>query len=266
MSKAILYDSTLCIGCRACESACAARWGIPYDDKIAAEEKLSAHKLTAIETHGEHFSRRLCMNCVQPACASVCPVGALEKTAFGPVTYDADKCMGCRYCMQACPFEVPRYEWGSLAPKIRKCRMCYERVAVGGRTACADACQFEATNFGTRDEMIREARRRIDGNPGQYIDYIYGLQEAGGTSVMFISNVPFEKLGFPMSVPKEPIPGLSWRVLSQIPRYTVAAGVVLFGIHWITRRRTEVARFEAEEKRRAAAGDLPGKDDEAPFA
>ena len=115
MSKAILYDSTLCIGCKACEGACAERWGLPYDDKIAAEEKISAHKLTAVETHGERFSRRLCMNCAQPACASVCPVGALQKTALGPVVYDADKCMGCRYCMQACPFQVPSYEWSAAA-------------------------------------------------------------------------------------------------------------------------------------------------------
>src|ERR1017187_9522546 len=96
MSKAILYDSTLCIGCKSCESGCAERWGLPYNDKIAAEETISAHKLTAVETHGEHYSRRLCMNCQQPACASVCPVGALQKTALGPVVYDADKCMGCR--------------------------------------------------------------------------------------------------------------------------------------------------------------------------
>jgi len=104
--------------------------------------------------------------------------------------------------------------------------------------------------FGNRDELIKEARTRIDGNPGQYIDYIYGLQEVGGTSVLYISNVPFEQLGLPMNVPKEPIPELSWRVLSQIPKYSVAAGVVLFGIHWITARRSEVARFEAEQKKK----------------
>ena len=131
MSKAILYDSTLCVGCRACEGACAERWGIPYDDKIAAEEKISAHKLTTIETHGEHFSRRLCMNCEKPACASVCPVGALQKTALGPVVYDQDKCMGCRYCMQACPFQVPSYEWNAMLPRVRKCDMCYERQSAG---------------------------------------------------------------------------------------------------------------------------------------
>jgi formate dehydrogenase iron-sulfur subunit len=128
--------------------------------------------------------------------------------------------------------------------------MCYERVEAGGQTACAEACALGATVFGDRDEMIAEARKRISENPGQYIDYIYGLREAGGTSVLFLSGVPFETLGFPMHVPQEPIPDLSWRVLSQIPRYTVAAGVVLFGIHWITSRRADVARFEAEEERR----------------
>jgi formate dehydrogenase iron-sulfur subunit len=104
--------------------------------------------------------------------------------------------------------------------------------------------------LGDRLEFIRRARTRIDDNPGEYVDYIYGLREAGGTSVLFISNVPFARLGFPMNVPSEPIPELSWRVLSQIPKYTVAAGVVLFGVRWITARRTEVARFEAEEQRR----------------
>jgi formate dehydrogenase iron-sulfur subunit len=189
------------------------------------------------------------MHCKEPTCVSACLVGAFTKTETGAVLYDENKCIGCRYCMQACPFEVPRYEWGSLTPRIQKCRMCYERVAAGGQTACAEACALGATTFGDREELIKEARKRIDDNPGQYVDYIYGLKEAGGTSVMFLSGIPFEKLGFPMNVPKEPIPGLSWAVLSQIPKYTVAAGVVLFGIHWITARRTDVARFEAEENR-----------------
>src|SRR5438270_13224009 len=126
MSKAILYDSTLCIGCKACEGACAERWGLPYDDRIAAEEKISAHKLTAIETHGEHFSRRPCMNCAQPAYASVSPVGALQKTALGPVVYDADECMGCRYCMQVYPLQVPSYECNALLPPMRTYDTCYE--------------------------------------------------------------------------------------------------------------------------------------------
>ena len=103
MAKAVLYDSTQCIGCRQCEEACSKRWKLPYNDQIAAEEKISSHKLTTIRTHGDKFSRKLCMHCVDPACASVCPVAALHKTAAGPVVYDEDRCMGCRYCMVGLP-------------------------------------------------------------------------------------------------------------------------------------------------------------------
>jgi formate dehydrogenase iron-sulfur subunit len=181
MSRAILYDSTLCIGCKACEGACAERWGLPYDDKIAAEERLSAHKLTAIETHGERYSRRLCQHCVDPTCASVCPVGALTKTSLGPVVYDASKCMGCRYCMTACPFQVPAYEWNSRLPRVRKCDMCYERQSKGQLTACSQNCPTGATICGERDALVAEARKRLADKPNDYHQKIYGLHEAGGT-------------------------------------------------------------------------------------
>jgi len=245
--KGLLIDITRCVGCHSCEQACAEANGLPQEEGT----DLSATHYTFLKSFndGTVFVRRLCMHCNEPTCVSACLVGAFRKTETGAVLYDESKCIGCRYCMQACPFEVPRYEWGSLAPKIQKCRMCYERVASGRQTACAEACPTGATMFGDRDDLIREARSRIDGNPGAYVDYIYGLNEAGGTSVLFLSAIPFEKLGFPMNVPKEPIPDLSWRVLSQIPKYAVAAGVVLFGINWITARRADVARFEAEERR-----------------
>src|SRR5436190_5303130 len=136
MSRAILYDSTICVGCRECEKACAGRWGHPYDDKIAAEEKISAHKFVAIQTRTDKFARRSCMHCAEPTCASVCPVGAMQKTALGPVVYDETKCIGCRYCMQACPFQVPTYEWAARLPRVRKCSMCADRQAQGKLTAC----------------------------------------------------------------------------------------------------------------------------------
>lgn len=247
-TKALLIDITKCVGCGECSRACSAANGLPEEEAT----ELSATHYTVVQSYndGQTYVRRLCMHCNEPTCVSACLVGAFRKTETGAVLYDESKCIGCRYCMQACPFEVPRYEWSSLAPRVQKCRMCYEMVAGGGQTACAEACPAEATVFGDRDDLLREARKRIDENPGQYIDHIYGLREAGGTSVLFLSNIPFEKLGFPMNVPSEPIPELSWRVLSQIPKYTVAAGVVLFGVHWITSRRTEVARFEAEEQAR----------------
>lgn len=246
-SKALLIDVSKCVGCRECARACAEANNLPQED--AAE--LSATHYTVVQgiNDDQTFVRRLCMHCNEPTCVSACLVGAFTKMETGAVLYDESKCIGCRYCMQACPFEVPRYEWSSLSPKVQKCKMCYERVAAGGRTACSEACVFGATTFGDRDEMIREGRKRIDENPTTYINHIYGLTEAGGTSVLYISNIPFEKLGLPMNIPNEPIPQLSWRVLSQIPKYSVAASVVLFGIHWITARRTEVARFEAEQKK-----------------
>jgi formate dehydrogenase iron-sulfur subunit len=247
-SKALLIDITKCVGCGECTRACAAANHLPEEEA----HELSATHYTVLKDFGndEIHVRRMCMHCSEPTCVSACLVGAFTKMETGAVLYDESKCIGCRYCMQACPFEVPRYEWSSLVPRVQKCRMCYERVSSGQPTACAEACQFGATNFGNRDEMISEARKRINENPGQYIDYIYGLKEAGGTSVLYISAIPFQKLGFPTNVPDEPIPNLSWRVLSQIPKYTVAAGIVLFGINWITARRTDVARFEAEERRK----------------
>ena len=248
MSRAILYDSTLCIGCKACEGGCAERWGLPYDDKIAAEERISAHKLTAVETHGERYSRRLCMHCAEPTCVSVCPVGALQKTSLGPVVYDAEKCMGCRYCVQACPFQVPTYEWNMRLPKMRKCDMCYERQSQGKLTACAEVCPTGATKNGDRDELLAEARQRIADKPSQYYGKIYGVKEVGGTSVLYLSAVPFEQIGLRTNVPQEALPDLTWRVLELTPDVVSTGSVLLGGIWWITNRRDEVAKKEGRRK------------------
>jgi len=246
MSQAILYDSTLCIGCRECEKACAARWKLPYNDKIAAEEKISAHKLTVIQTHGEHFSRRLCMHCADPSCVSVCLVGAFKKTALGPVIYDEDKCIGCRYCMLACPFQVPTYEWESRLPRVRKCDGCYDRLKAGKPTACAEACPTAATISGDRDQLIAEARRRIAEKPGQYYERVYGVEEVGGTATLFLSAVPFAQLGLPTNLPNTPLPKLTWQVLSRTPDIAGVAGLLMGGVYWITHRREEVAAAEGK--------------------
>jgi len=246
MAKAVLYDSTLCVGCKACEGGCAERWGLPYNDKVAAEERLSAHKLTTIETRGERFNRRLCMHCAEPTCVSVCPVGALQKTSLGPVVYDADKCMGCRYCMTACPFQVPTYEWNARLPKVRKCDMCFDRQSKGQPTACTEACPTGATMCGERDAMIAEARKRLAEKPKDYYPRIYGLDEVGGTSVFYLSAVPFEQLGLKTNLPRDPIPALTWRVLSLVPDVVSVGSVLLGGIYWITNRRDEVAKKEGK--------------------
>ena len=247
MSKALLYDATLCIGCKRCEEACAVQNKLPYDEKTAAEAVQSDHKYTVVLTKGEKFMRRLCMNCVDPACASVCPVGALRKTAAGPVIYEEDRCMGCRYCMVACPFSVPKYEWAKTLPKVRKCTMCPDRVVAGLPTACAEACPTGATSFGERDDLIAEARKRLRENPANYVNRIYGLNEVGGTSVFLLSSMPVEEFGYPAALTAEPMPVLTYRALSHIPDLVTMGSVLLGGIWWITNRRAEVAAAEKDE-------------------
>ncbi|MCC6590016.1 MAG: 4Fe-4S dicluster domain-containing protein [Bryobacterales bacterium] len=244
MSYAILFDSTKCIGCRSCETACAEKWGNPYNDQIAAQEKLSAQKLTTIQTKGERYMRKLCMHCLEPACASACPVSALHKTAEGPVVYDAEKCIGCRYCMTACAFGVPSYEWDKRAPKIRKCNMCEERQSKGKPTACTEACPQAATLTGERDKIIAEAKKRVAENPAAYYQKVFGIEEVGGTSVIMLSAVPFEQMGLPPNLPTEALPAFTWRALSLVPSVVSIGSVLLGGVYWITHRREEVARVE----------------------
>ena len=191
----------------------------------------------------------MCQHCQEPTCVSVCPVGAFTKTAEGPVLYDENKCIGCRYCMQACPFQVPRYEWTSLKPRVQKCRLCSERVKAGKQTACAEACPTGATKFGDRDALIREAYERIKAEPGKYVNRIYGLNDVGGTSVLYITSVPFEQLGFKTNLQQTPLPELTWNVLEKIPSVVTVGGVFLSGIYWITSRREEVRRAEGGENR-----------------
>jgi formate dehydrogenase iron-sulfur subunit len=244
MSKALLYDSTICIVCKQCELACASQNKLPYNDAIAAEEVQSADKLTVVLRRQDKFMRCLCMNCVGPSCSSVCPVGALQKTALGPVTYDPSRCMGCRYCMVAFPFSVPKYEWGKLIPKVQKCTMCPDRIAQGKQTACAEICPTGATKFGERDDLIAEAQQRIRDNPSKYVDHIYGLQEVGGTSVLLLSPVLFETFSYQTNISKDPLPMLTYEVLSRIPDFVPLGGMLLGGIWWIMHRREEVALAE----------------------
>ena len=248
MSKALLYDSTMCIGCRLCEQACAKYNELPYNDEIAKEEKLSAHKVTAITAHNDKFMRRLCMNCLTPSCVSACPVAALQKRADGPVTYDASRCIGCRYCMMACPFQVPTYQWNKRLPVVKKCTMCADRLANGLPTACAAACPTGATKFGEREELIAEAMQRIKANPNQYYPHIFGIEEVGGTSVLLLAAVQFSELGVRTNVPDRALPMLTWGVLSEIPSLVTTLGVLLGGIWWLSHRREEVAAAERAEK------------------
>jgi formate dehydrogenase iron-sulfur subunit len=168
----------------------------------------------------------------------------MRKTPEGPVFYDATRCIGCRYCIQACPFDVPKYQWDKPVPVVGKCVMCAPRLAKGLPTACASVCPTGATTFGERDELVRVARERMAAEPSRYVNHIYGLDEAGGTSVLLLSGVPFSQLGFRENLPKKPLGQLTWAVLSHVPDIVTLGGALLYGIYWVTRRREYVQRVE----------------------
>ena len=242
--KALLIDFTKCIGCQACASACKEANGLPGDE----EKELSATAYTVVKEKDGLYYRRLCMHCKEPTCASVCPVGAFEKTPEGAVIYHAHKCIGCRYCMQACPFSIPTYEWKKRAPKVQKCIMCYQRLKEGEIPACAEACPTEATIFGDRDQLIQAARERIRENPDLYVDHIYGEKEAGGTSVLMLSSVPFKSLGFPANLGDRPLPELTWAALKTVPSIAIFGGAILYGVWWIIDRRMELAEYKTGQQ------------------
>ncbi len=243
--KALLIDTELCAGCNACVDACKEENNQPDVETT----DLSSISYTAVIEKEGVYTRRLCMHCEYPTCVSVCPVGALEKTESGAVIYHYEKCIGCRYCMQACPYSVPTYEWNSTSPKVQKCTMCHARQKVGKIPACAEACPVEATIFGDRNELLKIARKRLSDDPTTYVNHIYGEHEAGGSSVLFASSVPFEKLGFPGNLPMEPLPNLTWDVLSKIPRFSVFFGAFLYGVWWVIDRRIELADNGTENNR-----------------
>jgi formate dehydrogenase iron-sulfur subunit len=242
----LLYDTTLCVGCGGCYQACKERNALPASTGDFHQEPLSDRTYTVVNSVAGRYVRRLCMHCETPTCVSACPVGALEKSAPGPVVYHEDRCIGCRYCMQACPFSIPRYEWSKPLPRVRKCDLCADRLARGLGTACATACPTGATVSGPRADLVAEARRRIAAAPHRYQADIYGIEDVGGTSVLLISDVPLETLGYPKGL-ADPIPLLTWRVLSQVPRFAIAASIGLAGLWWITERRQEVARAARED-------------------
>ena len=243
-NKAMLIDITMCIGCNSCQEACKTANNLTPGE----EKSLSASAYTALNEYDGVFVRRMCQHCEEPTCASVCPVGAFTKTPEGPVLYDESKCIGCRYCMQACPFQVPRYEWSSTYPRIQKCVFCHDRITKGLQPACAEACPTGATKFGDRDELLREAAERIKADPSKYVDRIYGQNEVGGTSILYITSVPFEKLGFKTELQMAALPSLTWNALSKVPGIVTVGGSLLYGIWWITNRRTEVKEYELRQR------------------
>jgi formate dehydrogenase iron-sulfur subunit len=240
-AAAMLFDATRCVGCRACEAACKEWNGLPPDTEPPTD--LTTNNFTLIKQHQEgpveSFRKFQCMHCLHPACVSACPVQALEKHDDGPVVYDAEKCIGCRYCMVACPFQVPRIDWSKALPVIAKCTFCADRIADGRIPVCAEACPVGALTFGTREQILEDAQDRIEHHPDRYLEHIYGETEAGGTSWMYLSAIPFEKLGLP-ELDAEPVPKLSDDVaIYGTPTMLFSVATLLGGIYWVTGRRAQ---------------------------
>ncbi len=241
----ILYDATRCIGCRACQTACRRANNLPPEldptGRYDAPLDLSGDTWMLIKLYRDNdkrwtFLRRGCMHCIDPACVRACPLAALHITPKGAVAYNKDVCFGCRYCMISCPFDVPRYEWDSPVPYIQKCDLCTSngRLDAGELPACVEACPTQALTFGTREEMLAEARRRIRQEPERYVNHIYGEHEAGGTHVLYLSSIPFDEQGLPQ-VDEEPYPE---RVKIQmdyaVPAIMVGATALMTGAYYAT--------------------------------
>lgn len=182
------------------------------------------------------------LHCERPACVSACIVGALSKLEDGSVVWDDSKCIGCRYCMVACQFQIPTYDYNkSIDPHIRKCDLCYDRRKDGKLPACVDICPNEVLLFGKRTELLRIAKNRIKRKSDVYVDHIYGEQEIGGISWMYLATKNFDKLKMP-TLGVNPAPRTSESIQHGIFAYFVPP-VTLYAllgiIMWITKRSKE---------------------------
>lgn len=191
-----LIDASRCIDCRACLVACSVENNVPMKStRIWIKDSGVTGEFPNLERYTAPFH---CMHCIDPSCVSACTVGALQKNEDGIITYDNDACIGCRYCMYACPFEVPHFEWDKQFALITKCDLCVSRLEDGqAAPACAATCPTDAIQFGKREDMLAMAHERIASQPDRYVDHVFGEHENGGTSTFYISPIPFDQLGFP---------------------------------------------------------------------
>ena len=236
----ILVDVTRCTGCDKCVDACADVNQLGSSDFMIQQspDGLSARRWSSIvESPEGGFVRKFCRHCLEPACVSACPVGAMYRTSEGVVMYDSQKCMGCRYCMMACPFGIPRYEWESPAPLVQKCTLCYGRLEHGLLPACVETCPEGVLTFGERSELLAIANQRLQEAAHIYLPKIYGAYEVGGTAVMYISHVPLDFLGYHGAPEDEPRPELTWAWLSKVPAISIGVAGLMTGLFWIIERR-----------------------------
>ena len=272
-SLAVLHDTTLCIGCRRCEGACNTVNELPPPEKpftdlsvLEQQRRTTSRTYTVVnkkpgKAEAPVFVKKQCNHCLEPACASACFVTAFTKTKEGAVVYDASVCVGCRYCMIACPFEIPTYEYDSaFSPRVMKCTLCHPRVQEGKLPGCVESCPTEALVFGKRDDLLKIARQRIVRRPDKYVDHIYGEREMGGTSWLYLSAVPFEQIGMRMDLGVTSAPELTAGALGAVPMVVGIWPVLLTGIYAMSKRKEKLA---AAEKAQAVSDALAQADEEA---
>jgi formate dehydrogenase beta subunit len=244
----VLVDTTRCIGCRSCESACADEHGLPPPDvenaeALESERTTSERQLTVVNRYetsrGEVFVKKQCMHCWQPACAAACLTNAMHKTRTGPVVWHAGKCLGCRYCMVSCPFDIPKFEYDKWNPKIHKCDMCADRIADGQKPACVEACPTDALMFGMKRDLMEVARTRVYNHPNRYLRKIYGEHEVGGTGWLYLAAVPFDKLGFRTDLGTTPYPEFTRDFLYGVPVALFGLPALLLGLHLLADKGEE---------------------------
>jgi len=250
MSAAILIDITRCIGCEECVLACKEENDLGPDRLRKGQEAVDGLSATRFSTilrkPDDHFVRQQCRHCLEPACVSACLVGAMQKTPEGAVVYDSELCMGCRYCLVACPYGIPRYEWDEAAPLVRKCHLCHHRVVEGREPACVESCPEDALLFGERDQLLAEAHRRIADNPDTYVNHVYGETEVGGTSVLYLSDISLGFLGWAENLGEGDLPHLTWASLKKVPGVIVGMGGLMGAIYWVVNRRMKMAARAAD--------------------
>lgn len=257
-SKGVLFDATRCIGCRKCEVGCNEINGLPAPEKpfddltvLDTERRTENEAYTVVNKYetgkGSVFRKIQCMHCLEPACASACFVSAFRKQPSGAVSYDESVCVGCRYCMVACPFEVPTYSYNDpITPKVIKCHLCEPHIQSGKVEVpgCVGKCPKEALVYGERSELIGIARRRIEAHPERYVDHIYGEREMGGTSWLYLSGVPFGELGMREDLGTHSGPELTSGALSVVPMVPALWPLLLAGVYGMTKRQHKIADNE----------------------
>jgi Fe-S-cluster-containing dehydrogenase component len=255
----LLYDATICIGCKACVAACAEANDTPPDTRgdglhqspIDLNDQtrniIKLYKPT--DGSPSSFVKRQCMQCLDPACAAGCPFQALYKDPeTGIVHWTADKCIGCRYCTITCPYHVPRFQWQGYNPRVTKCELCSQRLEKGLKPGCTSVCPTGAVTYGPRTVLLTEAKRRIRENPGRYYkDKVYGETDNGGTQSMYLSRVPFEKLELP-ELGAESVPARTLRWQRRLYQYFALPALLYVGLVQVIRKNLRGHEEEAHER------------------